>query len=445
MTSSPPEGPGIPTRLRGGSELRFTLLGDRYTCLSACVHGPSGRGTTGDVHCGVHISVGLVPAGDASEHRLVLTAVRCAMPASTAGLRRVRRSDPLDPTGRLVLQPSRELPPSAGKDASVQSGLRTDVPTVRLDRASRRAGQGADLEVLDPDRVEPAREVGTCLLDPVLPSVRFARFPPRDRGLDSGAAVRATPGAAQTALQPLESRLFSRRQAWAGQQFPGREGGGHGHAAIHANDRAGTGGSDRRRDNSERNMPAPAPVTRHAVRLRRRHGARQPELHPTDLRHQHSAPLPVQLLHPLSLRPSDPESFMHAFPAPARPAMRSCVEVPPRLVEVAQCLLLHHLRTGLEPELSRTGLGELRGLRHESRRRGPAGPPHQSLLKAHVPHVPRMPARLEQPGHLIPGGSESEARHGIQPIRPHRQFLSEGRELRIVPARKDGVTPQHTI
>src|SRR5207247_6827246 len=100
-------------------ELRFTLQRDPYGRLSACADGPSGR----DVDSRVHVRVRPMSAGCAPEDRLALSVVRCAVPADTTGLRRVRRVDLLDPSRRLVLQALDQAAPAAGQDAPVQSGL----------------------------------------------------------------------------------------------------------------------------------------------------------------------------------------------------------------------------------------------------------------------------------------------------------------------------------
>ncbi len=145
---------------------------------SACGHGPSGR----DVPCCIDISVRGMTAGLASEHRLVLAVPRRAMPA--LGARLTRRGQP---------------------------ALRPDIAAGRLDSAAGRASHGADLEVLDPDRVEPAGEVGADLLYPTLSSVGLASLQPGDDRLDPSAPVRPTPTPGELPLQPLQPRLFGGR------------------------------------------------------------------------------------------------------------------------------------------------------------------------------------------------------------------------------------------
>src|SRR5450631_1519840 len=89
--------------------------------------------------------------------------------------------------------------PTLGK---VEAGLLADVPAGIAGRSPGGAGHVPDLEVLDPDHVEPARDVGAGLLGPVLAPVRLAGFQPGDRVPDPPAAVRAAPGAGELTLQP---------------------------------------------------------------------------------------------------------------------------------------------------------------------------------------------------------------------------------------------------
>ena len=91
--------------------MRFALRRDLYRRLSACPDGPSGR----DIDCRIDIRVGLMPAGHAPEDRLALAVLRHAMPADTAGLRRIRRIHFLDPPRGLVLQPTDQAAPAIGQ------------------------------------------------------------------------------------------------------------------------------------------------------------------------------------------------------------------------------------------------------------------------------------------------------------------------------------------
>ena len=66
------------------------------------------------------------------------------------------------------------------------------------------SGSCSDLQVLDPDQVEPARQLRAGLLGPVLTPVRLAGLQPGDREPHLPAAVRAALGAGELALQPQQ-------------------------------------------------------------------------------------------------------------------------------------------------------------------------------------------------------------------------------------------------
>ena len=164
--------------------LRFTLRRDPYRRLSACADGPSGR----DVDCRVHVRVRLMPAGHAPEHRLALAVLRCAVPADAAGLRRVRRIDFLDPSRCLVLQPLDQPPQPLARMPRFRPALARRrfgryPPVVQGRVWASGAWSSGDPQVLHPDHVEPAREVGAGLLHPVLAPVTGPGIQLRDRGL----------------------------------------------------------------------------------------------------------------------------------------------------------------------------------------------------------------------------------------------------------------------
>jgi hypothetical protein len=124
------------------------------------------------------------------------------MPADVAGLRRVTGVHFLDPTGSLLLQAGRELPPPLAEDRSVESGLLTDVAARSGDRATCGAGHLRDVEVFDADEVEVASEVRAGLLDPILAPVSLTSLEPGDLKPERDAAVRALLCASKATLQP---------------------------------------------------------------------------------------------------------------------------------------------------------------------------------------------------------------------------------------------------
>src|SRR5450631_1525564 len=155
-----------------------------------------------DVPGRVHVRVAGEGAGRAHKARLALTRLWVHVPARRAPLAGVVRRDLLDPAGGFVLQAADQQSPARPQDLPVEAGLLADVPAGIAGRSPGGAGHVPDLEVLDPDHVEPARDVGAGLLGPVLAPVRLAGFQPGDRVPDPPAAVRAAPGAGELTLQP---------------------------------------------------------------------------------------------------------------------------------------------------------------------------------------------------------------------------------------------------
>src|ERR1019366_3381863 len=152
-----------------------------------------------------------------------------------------------------------------------------------------------DVEVLNTDHVEPTSKVGAGLLGPVFAPVAVFGFQPCDQGLDLVAAVGSAGGAGESALQPQEPAGFLQAQ-------PARTGHltcGQRHrdsdATINTDDAARAGCGHRVGDHGEPDMPTARPVARDAVRLPASEGAAAFELHPADLRDQHTRACPVVL------------------------------------------------------------------------------------------------------------------------------------------------------
>jgi len=163
----PSPGDSNPTQLLCGrrAELRFTVRRPPAGEVSPCCHRPSG----GDVACSVH--VGVAPAsiaGLALEDRLALAVSGCDVPARGASLRRVRSRDLFNPAESLVLQPCDQLAPATSHDCAVEPALLGDSRARLLDGPARRPGHRPHVKSLDPDHLEPSRQVGGGLLDPVL-------------------------------------------------------------------------------------------------------------------------------------------------------------------------------------------------------------------------------------------------------------------------------------
>src|SRR3954451_3768097 len=104
------------------------------------------------------------------------------------------------------------------------------------------------------------------------------------------------------------------------------------------------------------------------------------------------------------------EPFMHTGFAPRLTAVRTVKEVPHRLCEIPQRLLLHCLTSRTEPRILRPGLGQLRGLLYVTRSL-PTRLPMPLLLDRQIPHIPRISAVRQQGILLLRGRQQPEPRH----------------------------------
>src|SRR5207237_3987168 len=127
------------------------------------------------------ISVISMSADNASEDRLALAALRGYMSTVRTRLTGIRGLHSFNATRRLGVQTSDKLTPAALEDDPIQASLLTDVSTRLASRSASGSRHVLDLQVLDADQVESAREVGAQLLHPVLPPVGFSRLKSRKR------------------------------------------------------------------------------------------------------------------------------------------------------------------------------------------------------------------------------------------------------------------------
>src|SRR5262249_22665909 len=160
-------------------------------------------------------------------------------------------------------------------------GFLPDTPTGLGKGASGRAGHGSDAQVLDPDDVEPASDVGGGLLDPVLVPVGLARLEFGDRGLDARPSARAFHRTGQPALQQAQPGRLGGTQAGTMQRVAGGQGRTNGHAAGDADDLAGAGARDGFGDCGEGDVPAPRPVASDPVGFGGWDGAGPAKAHPS--------------------------------------------------------------------------------------------------------------------------------------------------------------------
>ena len=167
-----------------------------------------------DVDGRVHVRVAGEAAGSAHEARLTLTRVPVHLPARRAPLARERGSDLLHPARGLVLQPPRQQPPP--RTPGSPGSARLSAGRSGRDRPATFTGPGhvLDLQVLNPDHVEPPRDAGAALLRPVLAPVALPGPQPGDHVLHPrrGGSIPASRGRAYAAAAA----------AWSAPARPGR-------------------------------------------------------------------------------------------------------------------------------------------------------------------------------------------------------------------------------
>jgi hypothetical protein len=182
-------------------------------------------------------------------------------------------------------------------------------------------------------------------------------------------------------------------------------------AEIDTDHRAITVAGYRRGRVSERDMPAPGPVTGNPVGLHAvRHRGRAAKADPADLGHPHPPEASVELLDVMRLDRDLPKPLVHTGFAPRRAPVRATEEVPHRLREIPQRLLLHRLRARRQPIVFCAGRGQLRALLVVDTR-AVARLPMRLLLDRQIPHVPGMAAMLGQPRHLSSRPKQPVSRH----------------------------------
>ncbi|MDT5246880.1 MAG: hypothetical protein QOD36_4256, partial [Mycobacterium sp.] len=299
--------------------MRFTVRRPPIGEVSPCCHRPSG----GDVARSV--DVGVAPSGSAGftlENRLALAVSGCDVPASRASLRRVRSRDLLDPAQSLVLQTCDELAPATSADPAVEPTLLNNPRPWLLEIAARRPGHCPHVKGLDPDHIEPSRQVGGRFLDPIPAPIPLTGLQLRDRPFRLRAAVGAGLTARQPLLQHLQPLRLTRAKTRHAQQFASRQRSRHGNAAVDADHAAITRTSDGVAYVRECDVPAASPITGNPIGPDTLwHRSRQAKAHPPDLRHPHPTEAAVQPLDVMRFQPDLSKPFVHTGFTPPRAAV----------------------------------------------------------------------------------------------------------------------------
>src|SRR5206468_10876524 len=159
----------------------------------------------GDIPGRVHIRVTGETAGDTGEEGLALAALRCDVPARRATLAGERGTDLLDPARSLIGQAAHQQSPARPHDPAVEPSLLGYVPPRFGAGSLGRPCHIRDVQVLDPDQVEPAHDVRAGFLAPVLADVGFTGFQTGDGQPYPPSAARTAAGACQPALQSSQA------------------------------------------------------------------------------------------------------------------------------------------------------------------------------------------------------------------------------------------------
>jgi len=419
--------------------LRFTVHRPASAEVSPCCHRPSG----GDVACGVHVGVARVHAtGDAVENRLALAVFRRHMPTGRASLRRVRSWNELDSPRSLVLKPGNQSSPPLAMNLAVEASFLGDVGTRALTSAARRSGHRTHIQTLDADRVEATRDLGGGLFHPVTAAIRFTGPQPSGGQLGSCPSVRTATRAGQTPLQSAQSLRLTSTKARNAQQLPGGQRRRYRHTTINTHYGAVIWSQDGLRDGGKSYVPAPRAIQSDSVRLHRLGDVAGPaESHPTDLGYPY---LPIAAAEPLEVAWFESDLAKPLVPAgltPGGATVGAIEEVPHRLGEVPQGLLLHGLRPGCQPIVFGTGRRQLSALLVVAEHLA-ARLPVPLLLHGQIPHKPRMATMLGQQRRLPRAGQQPKPAH-VSNIGVPTDNTSKGGRRRFLPGSMPGVsTPQ---
>ncbi len=376
--------------------MRFAVHRPGYPEASPRSHGMPCR----DVPGCVYVSVAGELAGYAGEERLALAVLRTHRPTRRASLRGVGRTYSFYSPGRLVPEAPPEHSPAAGKYLAVESRLRRDIVPRLANSALGGSHHVANLQVLEANDIEAARDSRRRLLAPGFPRISLPGVHTRDGRLHPSTAVRTSLGARQPSLQSREPLLPLGAEAGSGQQLASRKGRRHNDASVDANDRAVAWSTDRSRNRCECDMPTVRSIKGDAVGLRvTRDGLRPTEPNPSGLRHPDLAHAAGQPPDTLRLRTYDPEALVPSGLVPGGLAVGPLEKMAHGLSEVPKGLLLNGLRTGSQPSKLPAGFSQLAALSREARPGSTARSPMVRLLNCHVPDETRM--RAVEPHDLV--------------------------------------------
>ncbi len=314
------------------------------------------------------------------------------MPAHAAALACIYGVDFLHPARCFLLQPLGQDAPAGGKDQPVQPGLGTHAPPGLSNGASRRARHVPYPQVLYPDHIEPAGQVGRELFGPVLARSGVAGLDPCDGELYLSAAVAAAFGLGELALKRLEPTLPTDGKARTAEHLPGGQSRADRDTAVHAHHLPSSWARDGGRDDSEWHVPAAGSVQFHPERPGFGDGAGPAEPYPACFRDEHLPPMPAQPLDLVRPEGYDPEPLIAPRLAPGGFTVGAGEIVCHSLGVIPQRLLLDDHAALREPLVLLPRRRKLTTLLHPAWRAAAARPPPRLLLHRKIPHKAGMHA-----------------------------------------------------
>jgi hypothetical protein len=368
--------------------LRFAVHRPGNPDASPRSHGVPRR----DVPGCVHIRIGGVSAGSAGKDRLALAILTRYMPTHRAALACVHRIDLLHSARSFLLQAAYQDAPASGEDLSVQRCLGLHIAPGFSDGTFRRARHVRHTQVLYPDHIEPAGQVGGELFGPVLARIDLVGLQPRDRRLDLSAAVRSPLGPGEPALEPREPPPTGWGQLRAGEHLACRQRRAHRDTAIYPYHLPGSGPIDGMGYRRKRDVPAVGPIQPHPAGLGLRDSATPTEPDPSSLRQVNLPPVPIQSLDLACPQGNDPKPLAPACLSPGGLAVGAVEIVRHRLGEITQRLLLDHHAARGQPSMLAARLGQLAAMLLPARRSRAAGSPPGLLFDGQIPYEPRVSA-----------------------------------------------------
>jgi len=396
-----------------------------------------------DVSCRIYVSIEREPADGTPEDGLALTRLPIHMPACATALARERGIDFMDPAGGLVIQAAEQQPPSGRENLPIEAGLLAH-PVPRVGNGPPSAsGHALDVQPLDVDQIEAARQVGADLLTPVLADISLPSPEASDGQPSLGAPFAAALCVSQPAFQQAQTPLARTADARTAQQFTVRQGCAHSYPAVNADDPTCTRAWDGPGNRSEGHVPPASMIHGDPEGLHTSgNGAGPAKPDPTALGNEQFSYVSVQPTNVMRLDGDDTEPFVASGLAPCRPAMGADEEISHRLVKVAERLLLHHLAATGQPSMFPSCRGELPALLKVARRMGPSRMPPRLLFAGKVPHEPCLSAML--PENCLIGGRREQAVPGHAKTLSSVADIPEEVKRRVLHVSKREVTTPRT-